>query len=108
MAAVMMALATFSACFDEDETGGDEDGSGNGGGGGGGVAEKRLKSWVITCSKPLPESKMDYSYNSDGTLKRSDTYDTLSKLLIYSIPTNNSDGKPEKVVAYNANGTCSN
>ena len=99
MVAIIVASMTVTACLE------DENSEENGGNGGGGVSGKRLKSWVTTCSKPLPESRMDYSYNTDGTLKRTDTYDASSKLLIYSILTNNSDGKPEKVVTYNANGT---
>ena len=93
MTAIMMALVTFTAC-DEDENDGDDDGEG-------GVAGKRVKSWVITCSKPVQGIvRTDYTYNSDGTLNRTDGYDTSSKLYLYCIFTSNTDGTCAKYVQH--------
>ena len=108
MAVVLTALMTITACITEDDDViGDDDDGGNGGGGGGGVAGKRLKSVALTCSKPLNQGvvKSDYIYNSDGSLKRIDSYDASSKLISYSICTNNSDGIITKGVSYLADGT---
>ena len=106
MAAVMMALAAFTACFDEDENGGDEDGNGNGGGGGISVTGKRLKSMEWTCAKPLNQNfdKQVYTYDSDGKITRSDMYQS-SKLAYYFICTHYPDGTVSKIVTYDANGT---
>ena len=104
MAAVMMALAAFTACFDEDENNSDPDENGNGGGGG--VAGKRLKSMEWTCAKPLNQNfdKTVYTYDNDGKITRSDMYQS-SKLAYYDIYTHHPDGTVSKFVTYDANGT---
>ena len=97
MVAIIVASMTITACWDDED---DENGDGNGNSGGG-VAGKRIKSWVITCSKPVDGIvKTDYSYNSDGTLRRTDGYDSSSKLYMYTIFTSNSDGMWEKYVQH--------
>jgi len=95
MTAIMMALVTFTAC-DEDENG-EDDPNGNGG-----VSGKRVKSTLSTCSAPgYVNFRTDITYNSDGTVKRTDTYDpTSSKLLWYCIVTSNSNGTTAKSVLY--------
>ena len=101
-ATMMMTLMTFTACPLDDENGGEDDG------GGGGVSGKRLKSTMITCSKPLnqPLVRNEYSYNNDGTLSRVDGYDASSKLLYYSDDnTFNSDGTLATDVLYEAGGS---
>jgi len=91
MTAIVMTLVTFTACEElnnnDDENGNPE---------GGGVAGKRLKSYIV--STPDSEDvRSEYSYNSDGTLKRIDNYyNTSSKLLQYVIITNYPDGTVAK------------
>jgi len=102
MVAIIVASMTITACL-EDENGENPDDNGNGGGG---VAGKRLKTVVFTCSKPLNQFvRVEYSYNSDGTLKRLNHYDNSSKLLSYSDVTNNSDGLSQKAVLYSNDGS---
>jgi hypothetical protein len=92
MAAIMMALVTFTAC-DENESDADENGNG------GGVAGKRLKSYIV--SSPENVVRSEYSYNDDGTLKRIDNYDHVSsKLFQYVIITSFDDGTMAKQEQY--------
>ena len=92
MIAIMMAMATFTACEvlnpkDDDEN--DDNG---------GVAGKRLKSTIITEDGGEIQSGQ-YTYNSDGTLKRIDWNNGD-----YQIITSNSDGTWAKVENFNTNG----
>ena len=105
MVAIIVASMTITACLD-DENSDDPDDNGDGGNGGG-VSGKRLKTTVITCSKPLnqPLVRTEYSFNSDGTIKGSEGYDASSKRLFYSVGTNNSDGTIQKTIIYNNDGT---
>jgi len=91
MTAIMMALVTFTACTKDDGNG---DGGDNGGGNGG-VSGKRIKSYVVSSSSlKMPDDiRAEYSYNNDGTLKRSDFFlNKSTNLISYDIITNNSDG----------------
>ncbi|MDR2586570.1 MAG: hypothetical protein LBC84_10220 [Prevotellaceae bacterium] len=97
MAAIMMALVTFTACDDKNAK---EDENGENGGGGG-AAGKRLKGYEQTSSKPEHYLKTEWSYNSDGTLNRVNHYDKSSTLVQYVTYTNNSDGTPSKMVLHN-------
>jgi hypothetical protein len=91
MAAIMMALVTFTAC--DDENGKDDpDENGNGGG----VAGKRLKSSISINASSGETQRGEFTYNNDGSLKRSDWYDTSSKHYLYINYTNNSDGTISK------------
>ena len=105
MVAIIVASMTITACLEDENS--DENNEENGGNGGGGVAGKRLKSSLTTCSAPgFVNSRSELTYNSDGTVKRSDTYDaSSSKLLNYFINTNNPDGTFGKVVMYESDNT---
>jgi len=99
MVAIIVASMTITACL-EDENGEDPDDNGNSGGG---VAGKRLKGYEQTSSKPEHYLKMEYSYNSDGTLNRVNQYDKASTLVQYFIYTNNPDGTLSRMVLKNEN-----
>jgi hypothetical protein len=86
MAAIMMALVTFTAC-DENKNSEDPNGNGNGNGG---VPGKRIKT-IVHSSTEGPV-RFEYSYNSDGTTKQIHAYDTSSKLVMHDIITCNPDG----------------
>jgi hypothetical protein len=91
MVAIMAAM-TFTACsgsIDPDENGG-------------GVSGKRLKSILITESG-LTE-KGEYTYNSDGSLKRVDWVYSWTSFKPYDIFTNNSDGTHAKWENFNEYG----
>ena len=92
MTAIMMAMVTFTACEilnpkDDDEN--DDNG---------GVAGKRLKSTIITEDGGEIQSGQ-YTYNSDGTLKRIDWNSGA-----YDIYTSNPDGTYQKWENFNTNG----
>ena len=93
MATILMAFATLTACDiledNNDENGKEEEEGGNGGGG---VSGKRLKTAISTSASGAIE-RWEYTYNNDGSLKQSDCYDASSKRYLYTIITNNSDGK---------------
>jgi hypothetical protein len=91
MAAIMMALVTFTACI-EDENG-DENGGENGNGGG--VAGKRIKSWLLT-DETGSYTRTEYTYNSDGSIKQVDQYNSPSNRFQYGVYTNLSDGRFDK------------
>jgi hypothetical protein len=94
MAVVLTALMTITACStDDDDVIGDDDDGGNGGGGG--VTGKRLKTILITEASGAT-GKTEYTYNSDGSLKQTDTYDESSNRTSYTVFTNNSDGTIHK------------
>jgi len=92
MATIMMALVTLTSCDEDKDPSDDPDEIENGGNGG--VAGKRLKSTVQTSGTLDLFGMEEYTYNSDGTLKRRD-YDTG-----YTIYTNNADGTLAKLEAY--------
>jgi len=96
LAVIVAAIMTFNACI-EDDNEGDENGNNGNGNSGGGVSGKRLKTLLIEYEgNPL---RGEYSYNSDGSLKRVDWYDKASKLVSYDVITNNPDGTIAKLVA---------
>ena len=99
MATIMMAFATLTACDILEDNNDEGDKEEEGGNGGGGVSGKRLKSYIV--SSPENTIRSEYSYNSDGTLKRTDNYyHESSKLIQYVIYTNNSDGTVAKQEQY--------
>ena len=93
MAAIMMAFATLTSCDEDEDPSEDPDEIENGNNGG--VAGKRI---ITTLTESASETfRGDYTYNSNGTLKRIDYYDpSTSKLVRYSITTSNSDGTVAK------------
>ena len=97
VAAIMMALVTFTACdvFNPDD---DDDEIENGNNGG--VAGKRLKTTVQTTGPIDAAYRQEFSYNSNGELIRCDHYDESSKLLMYHIYTSNPDGTRNKDELY--------
>jgi len=96
MAAIMMALVTLTACPVDDENEDDPDEIENGSNGG--VAGKRLKSTVITEAGGETQTG-NYTYNSDGTLKRIDWNSGA-----YDIYTSNPDGTYQKWENFNTHG----
>jgi hypothetical protein len=99
MAVVLTALMTITACVTEDEDViGDDDDGGNGGGGGG-VAGKRIKTMLETDASGVT-TRSEYIYNSNGSLKQSDTYDKTSTRIRYSTYTYNSNGTLQKWEAF--------
>ena len=105
MAAIMMALVTLTACPVDDENEDDPDEIENGENGG--VAGKRIITQLITWATG-EIAREEYSYNSDGSLKQIDQYDAASRLVQYSIFTNNPDGTHAKYELYTAVGNTSN
>jgi len=99
MAAIMMALVTLTACPVDDENEDDPDEIENGeNGNNGGVAGKRIKSTIITEAGGETRTG-NYTYNSDGTLKRIDWSSGA-----YEIITSNSDGTIAKWEDFNTHG----
>jgi hypothetical protein len=94
MVAIMASMALVACLEDE---GNDPDDPDNGGGG---ISGKRVKTRVRTSTMPISDwTKMEYSYNSDGTLKQVDWYDASSKLVRKEVITSNPDGTWNKRVA---------
>jgi hypothetical protein len=93
---------TLTACIEDDNGTGDGDENGNGGNSGGGVSGKRIKKMAQTTGPADGMYRQEYSYNSDGTIKRVDGYDEASKLIMYFHVTHNPDGTKAKEEAYNA------
>jgi hypothetical protein len=95
MATIMMAFATLTACDiledNNDENGKEEEG----GNGGGGVSGKRIKTQLITNTSGTIQ-RGEYTYNNDGSIKRSEWYDASSKMYCYINSTNNPDGSINK------------
>jgi len=92
--AAFIAAMTLAACIeipaDPDDGGGD-----NGGDNGGGVSGKRIKTMVHSSGDgPV---RFEYSYNSDGTTKQVDSYDSASKLVMRDVITCNPDGTWNKL-----------
>ena len=92
-----MAAMTLTACVKSDED--EDDKNGNSGG----IAGKRLKTEVNNTADFVMRN--EFTYNSDGSLKRYDLYDDgTSKLFMYAIVTNNLDGTSAKEELYYADG----
>jgi len=92
----MIASMAMIACGESE---GDENGN-NGNGGGNSVTGKRLKSYIVS-SPGSEDIRTEYSYNSDGSMKRNDIYyHASSKLFMYEIYTNNPDGTLAKHEQY--------
>jgi hypothetical protein len=88
----VMATMTFTSCPGSDENGEENEN--------GGVAGKRLKSYIVR-SPGSQDLRSEYSYNSDGTLKRIDNYyHASSELMQYVIITNYPDGTVAKQEQY--------
>jgi len=99
MVAIIVASMTVTACLEDENENDDE----NGGNGGGGVTGKRIKT-VVQTSGPIDGfSRCEYTYNSDGTHKRTDWYDEQSKLAIYLTYTSNSNGTVAKSEMFYSN-----
>jgi len=64
--------------------------------GGGSVSGKRIKSWVQSTSRPEDYVRVEYKYNSDGSIKEVDQYNNAGHYT-HSVYTNNSDGSPKKI-----------
>jgi len=97
MVAIIVASMTITACLEDENS--EENNEENGGNGGGGVSGKRIKTMVQTTGPIDGAYKTEWSYNSDGTIKRTDHYDEQSKLLFYQIHTYNSNGTLAKLEA---------
>ena len=94
MVAIIVASMTVTACLEDENS--EENNEENGGNGGGGISGKRLKT-TVTTSGTMEPFRGEYTYNSDGTLKRIDYYDvSTSKLSRYTVITSNSDGTVAK------------
>ena len=101
MAAIMMALVTLTACPVDDENEDDPDEIENGeNGNNGGVAGKRIKTELQTTGTKDDFYRTEWSYNSDGTVKQSDSYNESSKRVEYTTYTNNTDGTIAKEESY--------
>ena len=95
--AAFMAAMTLAACSGEDENEGGENGEN---GGGSNVSGKRLKMYIVS-SPGADDTRTEYTYNSDGSIKRNDVYNhKSSKLFMYEIYTNNPDGTLAKHEQY--------
>ena len=99
----MMALVTFTSCDEDEDPNEDPDEIENGNNGG--VAGKRIKTVLQTTGPMDGTVRSEFTYNSDGTLKRGDYYDSSSKLLQYEICTANSDGTHAKGETHNSDGS---
>jgi len=93
IAALIVAM-TFTACPGTDENGDDQNGNG------GGVAGKRIKTILQTTGPMDAWHRLEWSYNSDGTIKRHDWYDESSKLIMYATFISNTDGTTAKEEGY--------
>jgi hypothetical protein len=93
MAAIMMALVTFTACDKDDNGKDDPDDNGNNGG----VAGKRFKEWVQTS--PTGTTRSVYTYNSNGSIKQVDLY-SGSVRITYNVYTNHPDGRPASIETF--------
>jgi hypothetical protein len=100
MAAIVMALVTFSACDDENAK---EDENGENGNGSGSVAGQRVKTILITEASGAIQ-RGENTYNNDGALTRVDWYDASSTRIAYDIYTNNPDGTHNKWESFGADG----
>ena len=89
MAAIIAAMMTFTACLEDDNEGGEN-------GNEGGVSGKRIKSWVQETSRPQDYVRVEYTYNSDGSIKQADHYDA-SGHFTRNVYTNNSNGTTKKI-----------
>ena len=99
MAAFIAAAMTLVTCSGEDEN---ENGENGENGGGSNVSGKRIKTLLQTAGPRDGSYRVETSYNSDGTIKRTDAYDENSKLEMYFIITSNPDGTRAKEEAYTA------
>ena len=101
MAAIMMALVTLTSCDEDEDPSDDPDEIENGNNGG--VAGKRIKTQLQTTGPMEGSIRVEWTYNSDGSIKRQDLYDASSKLVSYEIWTSNSDGTIAKDEMYDSN-----
>jgi hypothetical protein len=88
MAAMVFAM---SGCTKDDDSNGE---GGDNGGGGGGVSGKRIKTVLDSSTHPPIGGpvKTEFTYNSNGTVKQTDSYDESNQRVMYSTFTYNSDG----------------
>ena len=101
MAAIMMALVTLTSCDKDEDPSDDPDEIENGNNGG--VAGKRIQSSLMTEASGDIQ-RLEFTYNSDGTLNREDVYDGSSKRISYTIYTNNPDGTYAKMENFATDG----
>ena len=106
MAAIMMAFATLTSCDEDEDPSDDPDEIENGENGG--VAGKRIKTLLQTTGPADGPYRLEFSYNSDGSIKQVDYYDESSKHVGYNNVTCNADGTVSREKFYWIVGNSSN